>query len=119
MWGSGTPRREFLHVDDMAEASIHVMQLERSVYEANTTDRLSHINIGTGKEITISKLIKTICTLMDFKGSIKWDTSRPNGQHCRCLDVSRAKREFGFEAKTDFEEGLKKTIDWYLKNNPT
>jgi len=106
-WGDGQATREFLYVEDAAEAII------------TATERYNKpepINIGSGKEISIKKLLETICRLMDYHGEIRWDASKPNGQPRRLLDVSRAEREIGFKAKTDFEEGLKKTIEWYTKN---
>ena len=75
------------------------------------------MNIGAGFEITIQDLVETICRLMDFRGEIRWDTSKPDGQPSRMLDVSKAQREFGFEVETPFENGLRKTIEWY-NNHP-
>ena len=79
-------------------------------------DKSEPVNLGSGKEISIKDLAELVCRLMDFKGEIRWDTLRPDGQPRRMLDVSRAEKEFGFRVKTDFEEGLRKTIDWYFKN---
>jgi GDP-L-fucose synthase len=108
MWGTGKPTRDFLYVEDAAEAII----LATEKY-----DKPEPVNIGTGVEITIKDLVQLICRLMDYKGEIKWDLSKPDGQPRRVLDVSRAEREFGFKAKTNFEEGLKKTIAWYVEQN--
>ncbi len=105
VWGSGTASREFLYVEDAAKAI--VLATERY-------DKSEPVNIGAGHEITIKDLVQTICRLMDYDGQIEWDTSKPDGQPRRMLDTSRARDEFGFVAKTDFEEGLKKTIDYYL-----
>jgi GDP-L-fucose synthase len=77
-------------------------------------DKAEPVNLGSGKEISIKDLAKLVKELTGFKGKIEWDKSRPDGQPRRCLDTSRAKKEFGFEAKTDFKKGLKKTIEWYL-----
>lgn len=107
VWGSGNPTREFLYVEDAAEGII----LATEKY-----DKPEPINLGSEKEISIKDLVELICKLMDFKGRIRWDASKPDGQPRRCFDVTLAKKDFGFEAKTDFKEGLKKTIDWYLKN---
>ena len=107
VWGTGRPTREFLYVDDAAEAI--VLALEHY-------DKPDPVNLGSGREISIKDLIRLICRLMDFKGEIRWDTSKPDGQPRRLLDVSRAEKEFGFKARTNFEEGLKKTIDWYLQD---
>ena len=105
VWGTGKASREFLYAEDAAEGIV----LATEKYDGSEP-----INIGAGQEITIKKLVKTICRLMNFKGEIRWDKTKPDGQPRRMLDTSRAEKEFGFKAKTDFEEGLKKTIDWYL-----
>ena len=106
-WGTGKPTREFLYVEDGAEGII----LATEKY-----DKPDPVNLGSGKEISIKDLVELICKLMDFKGEIRWDTTKPDGQPRRRLDTSKAKKEFGFKAKTNFEEGLKKTIEWYIKN---
>jgi GDP-L-fucose synthase len=107
VWGTGKVSREFLYVEDAAEAII----LATEKY-----NKPEPVNIGSGKEITIRDLVNLIAELTDYKGKIVWDTSKPDGQPRRCLDTSKAKEEFGFEAKTDFEEGLKRTIEWYKQN---
>lgn len=104
VWGTGTATREFLYVEDAAEGII----LATEKY-----DKADPVNLGASREISIKDLVTTICRLMDFKGEIRWDTSKPDGQPRRALDTRRAEREFGFKAKTDFEEGLMKTIEWY------
>jgi GDP-L-fucose synthase len=104
VWGTGEATRGFLYVEDAAEAI--VLATERY-------DKPEPVNMGSGMEISIKDLASLICKLMDFKGDIRWDKSKPNGQPKRSLDVSRAREEFGFEAKTDFREGLEKTIDWF------
>ena len=104
VWGDGSASREFLYVEDAAEGIC--MAAER--YEG-----AEPVNLGAGFEITIKKLTELICDLMNFKGSIRWEPSKPGGQPRRCLDVSRAERCFGFRARTKFPEGLKKTIAWY------
>lgn len=104
VWGTGTVTREFLYVSDAAEA----MLLATEHYD--TSDP---VNLGAGKEITIRDLAALIARLTGFHGEFQWNTSKPDGQPRRCLDTSRAKKKFGFEAKTNFEEGLKKTIAWY------
>jgi len=103
-WGDGTPTREFLYVGDCAEAI--VLATER--YEG-----AEPVNIGAGFEISIKELVELIADLAGFKGRIRWDTTKPNGQPRRCLDTSRAAREFGFRAKTSFREGLERTVAWY------
>jgi len=107
VWGDGSASREFFYVEDAAEGIV----LATEKY-----NKSEPVNLGAGFEITIKDLIYLICKLMDFKGEVIWDTSKPNGQPRRCLDVSKAEKEFGFIAKTDFKEGLRKTIDWYLES---
>ncbi len=103
-WGTGTASREFLYVDDAAEGI---------VLATENYDKPDPVNLGAGMEITIKDLTEIICRLMDYKGEIRWDATKPDGQPRRMLDVSRAEREFGFTAKVPFEEGLKRTIEWY------
>ncbi|MBU0614820.1 MAG: GDP-L-fucose synthase [Nanoarchaeota archaeon] len=104
VWGDGSASREFLYVDDAAEAI---------VLSAERYNKSDPVNIGAGFEITIKDLVHKLCELMQYDGDIIWDKTKPNGQPRRCLDTSRAEKEFGFKAKMDFDEGLKKTIDWY------
>jgi len=104
-WGDGTPTREFLYVEDCAQAI---------VMAGEKYGGADPVNIGAGREISIKALAEQIADLTGFKGQITWDKSKPNGQPRRCLDTSRARQRFGFSAKTDFSDGLKKTIDWYL-----
>lgn len=105
VWGDGTASREFLYVEDAAEGI---------VLAAENYNKPDPINLGSGREILIKDLTLLICNLMDFKGEIRWDISKIGGQHRRMLDVSRAEKEFSFRADTSFEDGLKKTIDWYI-----
>jgi GDP-L-fucose synthase len=107
LWGDGSPTREFLYVDDAAEAI--VLATQRS-------DGSDPVNIGIGEEVAIRDLAVKIAALTGFSGRIVWDESKPNGQPRRRLDVSRAEREFGFKARTPLEEGLGKTIDWYIRD---
>ncbi len=107
VWGTGKASREFLYAEDCAEGII----LATEKY-----NKSEPVNIGANREIKIKDLVKTICKLMNFKGEIRWDDSKPDGQPRRCLDVSRAEKEFGFKATTNFDKGLKKTIEWYLRN---
>ncbi len=106
-WGTGSASREFIYVEDAAEGIL----LATEHYNSPEA-----VNIGSGFEIKIKGLVEKIAKFTDFGGEIRWDSSKPNGQPRRCLDVTRAKKEFGFEAKTDFDEGLKATIQWYLNN---
>jgi len=103
-WGDGSPTREFLYVRDAARGL--VLATER--YEDPEP-----VNLGTNEEISIRQVVETIAQLTGFEGRIEWDTSKPNGQPRRCLDTSRAKERFGFEAETAFQEGLERTIAWY------
>jgi len=107
VWGTGKPTRGFLYVEDAAEGILLATE------KYNKSDP---VNLGTDLEISIKDLVELIAKLVEFKGKIKWDTSKPDGQSRRRLDTSRAEREFGFKAKMDFEEGLKKTIEWYKRN---
>ena len=109
VWGSGNATREFLYVEDAARGIVRA---------AEAYDDPDPVNLGSGMEISIRDLVTTICRLMDFKGDIRWDASKPDGQPRRMLDVSRAKERFGFKAQVGFEDGLRKTIDWYLSLNP-
>ncbi len=106
VWGTGKATREFLYVSDVARGIV----LATEKYNQSEP-----VNLGSGLEISIKDLVEKISRLMDFKGKIIWDKSKPDGQPRRCLDVSKAKKYFGFTAKTNFDEGLKKTISWYLK----
>jgi GDP-L-fucose synthase len=108
-WGTGVPSREFIYVADAAEGIL----LATEHYNG-----AEPVNIGAGFEITIKELVEKIAKITGFKGEIRWDSSKPDGQPRRRLDVSRAKEYFGFEAKTSFEEGLKETIKWYMENSP-
>lgn len=103
-WGTGEATREFLYVEDAAEGI--VLATERY-------DKPDPVNLGTGQEIKVMDLVYLIKDLSGFKGDVEWDTSKPDGQPRRQLDTSRAKKEFGFEAKTDFRAGLRRTIEWY------
>ena len=103
-WGSGKASREFLYVEDAAEGIV----LATEKY-----NKADPVNLGAGFEISIRDLAGLICELAGFDGEIEWDVSKPDGQPRRCLDTSKAKEEFGFEARTDFREGLKRTIEWY------
>jgi GDP-L-fucose synthase len=106
VWGDGSPSREFLYVDDAAEAI--VLATERY-------DAAEPVNIGAGREITIKDLASLLCDIIGYRGTIVWDKTKPNGQPRRRLDVSRAQRAFGFVASTDFETGLRDTVDWWSR----
>ena len=115
VWGTGKPFREFLHVDDMARAAIHVMNLDRSVYTEKTKPQLSHINVGSGEEYSISDLAEMIAEVTDFQGNIEFDTSKPDGTPRKLIDSSLL-RSMGWEPALDLRKGLSDTYNWYLKN---
>ena len=104
VWGTGNASREFLYVEDAADGII--MATERY-------DKSDPVNLGSGSEITIGALVSAICEITKFEGSIEWDASKPDGQPRRCLNTTRAEREFGFKARVTLREGLKKTVGWY------
>ncbi|MGS1118014.1 GDP-L-fucose synthase [Castellaniella sp. UC4442_H9] len=113
VWGSGIPRREFLHVDDMAAACVHVMELDAETYRALTRPMLSHINVGTGVDVTIRELAETIARVIGYSGDIVFDASKPDGTLRKLLDVSLL-RSLGWRAGIPLEQGLKDTYAWYL-----
>jgi GDP-L-fucose synthase len=106
-WGSGNVSREFLYVEDCAEGLVSAME---------RYDSPEPMNLGNGREVTIRQAIETIARIVGFEGNITWDASKPDGQPRRCLDVERAKKAIGFVARTSFEDGLRKTIDWFKSN---
>ena len=110
VWGTGNASREFLFVEDCARAVVLATQ---------RYDKPEAVNLGAGKEIKIRDLVTLIARMTDFTGKIVWDSSNPDGQPRRCLDVSRAEREFGFIASTEFETGLRRTIEWYRSESGT
>lgn len=112
VWGTGTPRREFLHVDDMAEASLFVLDLDKATYDSETDSMLSHINVGTGKDVSILEVAQIIADVTGFTGRITCDTSKPDGTMRKLMDVSRLDR-MGWRSKIDLREGLERTYDWY------
>ncbi|MHA7888358.1 GDP-L-fucose synthase [Roseicyclus sp.] len=113
IWGSGTPRREFLHVDDMAAASLFVMDLDRASYEANTRPMLSHINVGTGTDVSILELARMVAEVTGFRGAIRCDTTKPDGTPRKLMDVSRL-RDMGWQARIDLRDGIEETYRWFL-----
>ena len=114
-WGTGKPMREFLYVDEMAAASIFVMNLDNLSYQRETQPMLSHINVGTGIDCTISELTETVAKVIGYQGQIFWDTSKPDGAPRKLMDVSCLER-LGWKAKVSLEEGLTKTYAWFLDN---
>lgn len=118
VWGSGKVMREFLHVDDMAAASIHVMELDRSVWQANTEEMLSHINVGTGVDCTIHELAETIAKTTGYEGRIEFDASKPDGTPRKLLSVERLAK-LGWNYRIDLQSGLQDTYAWFLDNQKT
>ncbi|WP_395340354.1 GDP-L-fucose synthase [Ningiella sp. W23] len=117
-WGSGKPMREFLHVDDMAAASIYVMNLANDIYQANTEPMLSHINVGTGVDCTIQELVETVARVVGFKGDVVFDASKPDGAPRKLMNVSRLK-SLGWEYTYSLERGLASAYEWFLTNQDT
>lgn len=113
IWGTGNPRREFLHVNDMAAASLFVMDLDQSIYKANTSPMLSHINVGTGTDVSILELAEMVATVTGFRGKIRCDTTKPDGTPRKLMDVSRL-RNMGWQAQIDLRDGIAETYRWYL-----
>jgi GDP-L-fucose synthase len=114
-WGSGKPMREFLYVDDMAAASIHIMNLTEAVYRKNTDPMLSHINVGTGVDCTIRELVETVAKVVGFSGGIKFDKTKPDGAPRKLLNVDRLKG-LGWEYSVSLEKGLAESYEWFLDN---
>lgn len=115
IWGSGTPRREFLHVDDLAAACVHVMELDKTTYQANTQPMLSHINVGTGKDCTIKQLAELMAKITGFKGELVFDSTKPDGTPRKLLDITRLDA-LGWQANISLEQGLRDTYHWFLEN---
>jgi len=116
VWGTGKAMREFLYVDDMAQASLFVLELDKETYKANTQPMLSHINVGTGKDVTIREMAETMKEVVGFKGSLTFDATKPDGAPRKLIDIIRLKR-MGWEYSVDLKEGLDKTYEWYRTNN--
>jgi len=115
VWGTGTPKREFLHVDDMAAASVHLMELDASIYQAHTSPMLSHVNVGTGVDCSIRELAETLARVTGFRGAIRFDTSKPDGTPRKLLDVSLL-RSLGWSASIPLDDGLRRTYGWFLEH---
>ncbi|WP_416777004.1 GDP-L-fucose synthase [Xenorhabdus budapestensis] len=115
VWGTGTPMREFLHVDDMATASVHVMELDSNTYQVNTQPMLSHINVGTGVDCTIREMAETMARVTGYQGKIIFDKSKPDGTPRKLMDVSRL-RNLGWQYTISLEAGLHQTYQWFLQN---
>ncbi|PWK59638.1 GDP-L-fucose synthase [Roseicyclus mahoneyensis] len=115
IWGTGTPRREFLHVDDMAEASLFVLDLDRTIYDANTEPMLSHINVGSGSDVSIGDLAAMVAQVTGFQGEIRCDTTKPDGTPRKLMDVSRLSA-MGWRARIELRDGIGGTYRWFLEN---
>lgn len=115
VWGTGKPMREFLHVDDMAAACVHVMNLEKALYDANTEPMMSHINVGTGVDCTIRELAETMKQVVGFEGELVFDSSKPDGTPRKLMDVSRLEN-MGWKASISLADGLAMTYQWFLNN---
>lgn len=115
IWGSGNAMREFLYVDDLAEACVHLMELDKIIVQSLTEPMVSHINAGTGVDVTIRELAETICNVVGYEGKLTFDTSKPDGTPRKLLDVSKI-NELGWQAKTSLKDGLKKSYQWFLDN---
>jgi GDP-L-fucose synthase len=116
IWGSGTPMREFLHVDDMADASVHVMELPLQTYQAHTLPMLSHINVGTGVDCTIRELAETVAKVTGYRGRLVFDATKPDGTPRKLMDVSRLK-SLGWQASIGLEEGLRDAYRWFVEHH--
>ncbi|TYP62057.1 GDP-L-fucose synthase [Stutzerimonas stutzeri] len=115
IWGSGKPQREFLHVDDMAAASVHVMELDDETYQAHSQPMLSHINVGTGVDCSIRELAETIARVTEYQGELKFDSSKPDGTPRKLMDVSRLKA-LGWQSSISLEDGLRDAYRWFVEN---
>ena len=114
-WGSGKPMREFLHVDDMAAASLFAMNLDAATYKANTQEMLSHINVGTGVDCTIKELVETVARVVGYEGEITFDATKPDGAPRKLMNVDRLKN-LGWQYSISLEVGLAQTYTWFLDN---
>lgn len=118
IWGSGKPMREFLHVDDMASASLYVNDLPHDIYAANTNPMLSHINVGSGNDVTILELAHIVAGVTGFQGDITTDPTKPDGTMRKLMDVSRLKA-IGWQAEIELQDGIAATYRWYIDNYAT
>ncbi|MGV6804186.1 MAG: GDP-L-fucose synthase [Ruegeria sp.] len=118
IWGSGKPRREFLHVDDMAKASLFVLDLPQEVYRANTQPMLSHINVGYGQDVSIAELAELVAKVTGYEGRITQDPTKPDGTMRKLMDVSRLAR-MGWTAQIGLEQGIRETYAWFLDQSDT
>ncbi len=115
VWGTGKAMREFLYVDDMAQASLFVLELDEQIYKTNTKPMLSHINVGTGKDVTIREMAETMKQVVGYKGKLTFDTAKPDGASRKLIDIARLE-SMGWKYSTDLKDGLVNTYKWYLEN---
>jgi GDP-L-fucose synthase len=115
IWGSGAPQREFLHVDDMAAACLFVLNLSKDIYNDNTEPMLSHINVGTGTDVSILELAQLVAKITGYSGKISTDPSKPDGTVRKLMDFGRLAK-MGWQAHIELEQGLAETYGWYLAN---
>lgn len=115
VWGTGTPMREFLYVDDMAAASVHVMDLDEAIYQQNTQPMLSHINVGTGVDCSIREMAETMASVVGYQGKIVFDVTKPDGTPRKLMDVTRLKN-LGWQYRYNLHEGLSLTYKWFIEN---
>ena len=115
VWGTGTPRREFLHVDDMADACVHVMGLDTETYRRHTQPMCSHTNVGVGEDVSIAELAELIGSVIGYQGEVHFDTSKPDGTPRKLLDVSRL-RDLGWQSRIGLRRGLEETYAWFLEH---
>ncbi|HDX8043630.1 TPA: GDP-L-fucose synthase, partial [Escherichia coli] len=114
VWGTGTPMREFLYVDDMAAASVHVMELDEAIYQQNTQPMLSHINVGTGVDCSIREMAETMASVVGYQGKIVFDVTKPDGTPRKLMDVTRLKN-LGWQYRYNLHEGLSLTYKWFIE----
>ncbi|WKJ89330.1 GDP-L-fucose synthase [Methylomonas montana] len=115
VWGTGNAMREFLHVDDMAAACLHVMALDKEQYQSCTTPMLSHLNVGTGDDVTVRELAKTIQCVVGYQGQISWDSSKPDGTPRKLMNISKLK-SLGWQPKIGLKDGLARTYQWFVEH---
>ena len=118
VWGTGNAMREFLYVDDMAAASVFVLELDQETYQANTRPMLSHINVGTGVDVSIRELAETMKRVVGFEGALTFDATKPDGAPLKLIDVSRLSA-MGWRFQVELEEGLKRTYQWFIETDQT
>jgi len=115
IWGTGTPKREFLHVDDMAQACIYLMNLDKDILDQHVSQSCSHINVGTGEDVSIAELAEIIASTVGYKGTLEFDSSKPDGTPRKLLDVSKLKK-LGWSSNISLQNGLDQTYHWFLNN---